>query len=229
MKTEPPHAAEDGAPIARSRWFRPAILLLSLAIVAAGALLALQLRESPREMARGVFGGAVGGPFRLTDQDGKTIADTDLRGKWLLVYFGYTHCADLCPTGLTAMATALDQIGDAAAHIQPLFVTVDPERDKGPLLRDFTQSFDPRLIGLGGTVEQIREAAAALGVTFEKVAQNSGYSIDHSSTYTLVDPARSRAVVLRLAEPHMIAARLIEELAKAGVPLDTVNNVEAYR
>jgi cytochrome oxidase Cu insertion factor (SCO1/SenC/PrrC family) len=168
-------------------------------------------------------------PLAFTDADGRTVLSSDFHGKWLLVYFGYTHCADLCPTGLTAMVTALDQIGDAAAHIQPLFVTVDPERDKGPLLRDFTQSFDVRLIGLGGKVEQIREAATVLGVTFEKVAQNSGYSIDHSSTYTLVDPARSRAVVLRLAEPHMIAARLIEELAKAGVPLGDVNNVGAYR
>jgi protein SCO1/2 len=169
-------------------------------------------------------------PFTFVDADGRTVRSSDFQGKWLLVYFGYTHCADLCPTGLTAMVTALDDIGAAAAHIQPLFVTVDPERDKGPLLREFSQSFDGRLIGLGGSVAQIREAAAALGVSFEKVAQeNGGYSIDHSSTYTLVDPARSRAVVLRLAEPHMIAARLIEELTRAGVPLGDVNNVGAYR
>ena len=151
-------------------------------------------------------------------------------GKWLLIYFGYTHCSDLCPTGLSAMVTALDQIGPAADHVQPLFVTVDPERDKGPLLRSFTQSFDKRLIGLSGTVEQIREAATALGVSFEKVAQGGAdYVVDHSSTYTLVDPAHSRALVLRIAEPHMIAARLIEELTRAGVPLDKVGNVGAYR
>jgi cytochrome oxidase Cu insertion factor (SCO1/SenC/PrrC family) len=168
-------------------------------------------------------------PLTFVDADGRTVRSTDFHGKWLLVYFGYTHCADLCPTGLTAMVTALDDIGPAAAHIQPLFVTVDPERDKGPLLREFSQSFDERLIGLGGSVAQIREAAAALGVSFEKVVQSSGgYSVDHSSTYTLVDPAHSRAVVLRLAEPHMIAARLIEELTKAGVPLSDVN-VGAYR
>ena len=171
-------------------------------------------------------------PDRLltfADADGRAVRSRDFQGKWLLVYFGYTHCADLCPTGLTAMVTALDEIGPAAAHIQPLFVSVDPERDRGPLLRAFSQSFDDRLIGLGGTVEQIREAAAALGVSFEKVAQSGGYTVDHSSTYTLVEPTHSRAVVLRLAEPHMIAARLIEELTKAGGPLDTVNNVGAYR
>src|SRR5262249_35419434 len=109
-------------------------------------------------------------------------------------------------------------------------VTVDPERDKGQQLREFTQSFDARLIGLGGTLDQIRAAASALGVSFEKVALgDADYVVDHSSTYTLIDPAHKRAVVLRLAEPHMIAARLIEELAKAGVPLDKVNNVGAYR
>ncbi|MGA9520866.1 MAG: SCO family protein, partial [Myxococcaceae bacterium] len=117
------------------------------------------------------------------------MRSSDFLGKWLLVYFGYTHCADLCPTGLTAMVTALDEIGPAAAHIQPLFVTVDPERDKGPLLREFAQAFDAQLIGLGGTANQVREAAAALGVTFEKVVQSgAGYTVDHSSTYTLVDP-----------------------------------------
>src|SRR5262245_36054462 len=160
-------------------------------------------------------------PLTFADADGRTVRSSDFRGKWLLVYFGYTHCADLCPTGLSAMVTALDQIGPAAAHIQPLFVTVDPERDKGPLLREFSQAFDERLIGLGGSVDQVRAAATALGVTFEKVVQRGGgYSVDHSSTYTLVDPAHSRAIVVRLAEPHMIAARLIEELNKAGMRLD---------
>jgi cytochrome oxidase Cu insertion factor (SCO1/SenC/PrrC family) len=191
-----------------------AALLLGLACAA----VARELRLAPDQ------------PLTFADADGRTVLSSDFPGKWLLVYFGYTHCADVCPTGLTAMVTALDQIGPAANHVQPLFVTVDPERDKGSLLREFAQSFDDRLIGLGGTVEQIREAAAALGVAFDKVAQSGGsYSIDHSSTYTLVDPAHGRAVVLRLAEPHMIAARLIEELTRARVPLDKVNNVGAYR
>jgi protein SCO1 len=193
-------------------------------ILAAGLLISLsgaaaqELRLAPER------------PLTFADADGRAVRSTDFPGKWLLVYFGYTHCSDLCPTGLTAMVTALDEIGPAAAHIQPLFVTVDPERDKGPPLREFTQAFDQRLIGLSGTLDQIREAASALGVSFEKVALGGAdYVVDHSSTYTLIDPAHKRAVVLRLAEPHMIAARLIEELAKAGVPLDKVNNIGAYR
>ena len=195
-----------------------AILTATSLLELGGAAKAQELRLAPDR------------PFSFANSDGRTVRSTDFPGKWLLVYFGYTHCSDLCPTGLTAMAHALAQIGPAAAHIQPLFVTVDPERDKGPVLREFAQAFDKRLIGLGGTLEQIRNAAAALGVAFEKVAQGgTDYVVDHSSTYTLVDPRHSRAIVLRLAEPHMIAARLIEELAKAGVPLDEVNNIGAYR
>ena len=169
-------------------------------------------------------------PLTFVDADGQAVRSSDFPGQWLLVYFGYTHCADLCPTGLSAMVSALEQIGPAAAHIQPLFVTVDPERDRGELLRGFAQSFDARLVALSGSLEQIREAAAALGVSFEKVARGGAdYVVDHSSSYTLIDPARARAVVLRHAEPHQIAARLIEELTAAGVPLGAVNNVGAYR
>jgi cytochrome oxidase Cu insertion factor (SCO1/SenC/PrrC family) len=191
----------------------------------AGVLAVAPLRGTAQELRL-----AADRPLTLVDADGRLVRTTDFAGKWLLVYFGYTHCADLCPTGLTALANALDQIGPAASHVQPLFVTVDPERDKGPLLRSFAQSFDPRLIGLGGTLEQVKAAATTLGVSFEKVAQGgTDYVVDHSSTYVLIDPAHTRAETLRIAEPHMIAAKLIEALTKAGVSLDNVRNVGAYR
>jgi protein SCO1/2 len=162
--------------------------------------------------------------------DGHLLHLSDFPGQWLLVYFGYTHCTDLCPTGLSVLATALEEIGPAADRIQPLFVTVDPERDKGALLRSFSRSFDQRLIGLGGSLEQIREAAAALGVSFQKVAQgDADYVVDHSSSYSLIDPARTRVEVLRIAEPHLLAAKLIEVLMRAGVPLEDVNNAGAFR
>jgi protein SCO1/2 len=169
-------------------------------------------------------------PLVFTDAQGATVRSTDFPGKWLLVYFGYTHCSDVCPTGLSVLASAMEQIGPAGEHVQPLFVTVDPERDKGPILSSFTASFDRRLIGLGGSIAQVRQAATALGASFQKVAEGgSDYVVDHSSSYTLIDPSRSRAQVLRLAEPHLLAAKLVEELAKAGVPLDNVNNARAYR
>jgi len=169
---------------------------------------------------------------RLTfsDADGKVVRSTDFAGKWLLAYFGYSHCADLCPTGLSVLANALDQIGAAAEHIQPLFITVDPERDKGAILRSFPKAFDRRMIGLGGSVEEIKAAAEAFGVSFQKVAAGDwDYVVDHTSSYTLVDPSRAEAETLREAEPHLLAAKLIAALSKAGVALDNVNNIGAYR
>jgi cytochrome oxidase Cu insertion factor (SCO1/SenC/PrrC family) len=170
------------------------------------------------------------GSLSFVDADGRDVRTSDFPGKWLLVHFGYTHCADLCPTSLSVLVNALNQIGPAAEHFQPLFVTVDPERDKGPILKTFADAFDKRLIGLGGTVEQIKEAAAALGISFQKVRQSDdGYSIDHSAVYILIGPDRKAAETFRLTEPHQLAAKLIGTLSRAGVPLGNVNNLRAYR
>ena len=205
-------------PIARAG--SKAIALALAAVVAA----------APGDRLRGESELPLQRQLTFLDADGKLVRLTDFSGRWLLVYFGYTHCSDLCPTGLSVLATALEEIGPAADAIQPLFVTVDPERDTGALLRTFPRSFDPRLIGLGGTLEQIREAAAALGVSFQKVTQgDSEYVVDHSSSYALIDPQRARVEVLRVAEPHLLAARLVEALTKAGAPLDDVNNAAAFR
>ena len=164
------------------------------------------------------------------DADGNIVRGTDFAGKWLLVYFGYSHCADLCPTGLSALANALEQIGPAAQYIQPLFITVDPDRDNGPILKSFPRAFDPRMVGLGGSADEIKKAAEVFGISIRKVIQgDSDYVVDHTSSYTLVDPSRTRAEELREAEPHLLAAKLLAALSKAGVPLDNVNNIGAYR
>src|SRR5213083_1094968 len=105
----------------------------------------------------------------LADGDGKTVTSDDFPEKFLLVYFGYTHCADQCPTALSAMVEALAEIGPAADYIQPLFVTVDPERDRGVALNEFTAAFDKQLVGLTGSQVQIAAAAEALGVEYRKV------------------------------------------------------------
>ena len=166
----------------------------------------------------------------LADADGKTVTLDDFAGKWLLVYFGYIHCADQCPTALSAMVEALDEIGPAAQHIQPLFVTVDPERDRGPALRDFVGAFDKRLVGLTGTPEQLAAAARALGVKYEKVLTGTGdYTIDHSATLSVIAPDRREAVTFAMAEPYAIAAKLVAVLERGGVALGDVNNLRAYR
>src|SRR5438067_6382885 len=103
-------------------------------------------------------------PLVLADADGKTVTSDDFPEKFLLVYFGYTHCADQCPTALSAMVEALAEIGPAADHIQPLFVTVDPERDRGVAFNEFTAAFDKRLLGLSGSPEQIAPSAGELEI-----------------------------------------------------------------
>ena len=195
-------------------------------VVAAGLDLALCLSYAKGEDARI----ALDHPFALADADGKTVTSADFPGKLLLIYFGYTRCSDQCPTSLSAMAEALDEIGPAAQHVQPLFITVDPERDRGPMLREFTAAFDKRLIGLTGTQEQITEVAHALGVKYEKVLlDNSAYVVDHSSTLSVVDPPGGSAVTFTLAEPYMIAAKLVELLDRSGIASGAVNNLGAYR
>jgi len=169
-------------------------------------------------------------PLALADADGKTVTSNDFPGKWLLIYFGYIHCADQCPTALSAMVEALAEIGPAAEHIQPVFVTVDPERDRGAALKDFIAAFDKRIVALTGSPEQIAAAAEALGIEYRKVLSgNEDYVIDHSSVLSLIGPDRHEAVTFAFAEPYMIAAKLVELLERGGVALGSVNNLRAYR
>src|ERR1041385_8109287 len=169
-------------------------------------------------------------PFVLADADGKTVSSDDFPGKVLLIYFGYSHCADQCPTALSAMAEALAEIGPAADYIQPLFVTVDSERDRGAVLRDFAAAFDKRLVGLTGSQEQIAAAAETLGIEYRKVlAGSEDYVIDPSSVLSLIGLDGRNAVTFAFAQPYMVAAKLIDELGRDGVALRDVNNLRAYR
>jgi protein SCO1/2 len=168
--------------------------------------------------------------FALVDANGKAVTGADFPGRWLLIYFGYTHCADQCPTALSTMVEAMDQIGPAAQYIQPLFITVDPKRDRGPMLAAFVASFDKRLIGLTGTPKQVADTATLFGIEYTKVLAGSDDDvIDHSTKLSLVAPDRHDAVSFAFAEPYLVAAKLIDELSHAGVRLDRVNNLRAYR
>ncbi|HUC46406.1 MAG TPA: SCO family protein, partial [Hyphomicrobiaceae bacterium] len=127
----------------------PTVKSLACAVVAALALWA-QAGTPPYASAAEEGRRLDARALTFRDADGNIVRGTDFAGKWLLVYFGYSHCADLCPTGLSVLANALEQIGPAAQYIQPLFITVDPEQDKGPILKSFPKAFDPRMVGLGG-------------------------------------------------------------------------------
>src|SRR5437870_2948585 len=124
----------------------------------------------------------IGGPFALVDHTGATRTEQDFRGKLVLVYFGFTYCPDVCPTDLQAMGLAVDKLDGAADRVQPLFITVDPERDTVAHLAQYVPMFHPRFIGLTGTPAAIHAAAAAYRAYYAKVPLSEGdYTVDHSS------------------------------------------------
>jgi len=131
--------------------------------------------------------GTVGGPFTLTDQTGMPRNDSEFRGKLMIVYFGYTYCPDVCPTDLMAITQALDALGPAAEGVQPVFITIDPERDS-KLLADYLSAFDRRFVGLTGAPEEIRKVANSYKAFYAKVPdrQGAGYSIDHTGVVYLM-------------------------------------------
>jgi cytochrome oxidase Cu insertion factor (SCO1/SenC/PrrC family) len=124
----------------------------------------------------------IGGPFALTDQNGTRRTDADFRGKIMLVYFGFTYCPDICPTDLQQMGLAVDRLGAAGEQVQPIFISVDPERDTPEHLKDYMPMFHPRFIGLTGDAAAIKDAARAYRVYYAKVElEKSDYTVDHSA------------------------------------------------
>jgi cytochrome oxidase Cu insertion factor (SCO1/SenC/PrrC family) len=126
--------------------------------------------------------GTVGGPFELTDHLGNKRTDADFRGKLLVVYFGYTYCPDVCPTDLMQIGLAVDELGAAGGEVQPLFISVDPERDTVSMLAGYVALLHPRLIGLTGTAAQVRAVADEYKAYYAKYSPPGGgeYLIDHT-------------------------------------------------
>jgi protein SCO1/2 len=166
---------------------KPLTFLLSLLL--AGATVSCG-RSVPPPLA----GAAIGGPFTLTDQNGRTVRDSDFAGKYRIVYFGYTHCPDVCPTDLATISQALALLAkkdpQAAARVQPIFVTVDPARDTPATLKNYLAAFSPRLIGLTGSPSQIADAEKKFVVYARKgdVQPGGGYAMDHSRQIVLQGP-----------------------------------------
>jgi protein SCO1/2 len=131
----------------------------------------------------------VGGPFTLTDQDGKKRSLSDFRGRYVLIYFGYSFCPDVCPTTLGVMAQALDQMGVEAKRIVPVFITIDPERDTPDVLKKYMAAFGPNFVGLTGSVGEIAAVEKQYRVYAKKSPiQGGGYGMDHSSVMYLMGP-----------------------------------------
>jgi len=135
-----------------------------------------------------------GGPFELVNQDGQAVTDRDFRGRYMLIYFGYSYCPDICPYSLQTMAEALELVGAPdAAKVQPLFITTDPARDTPAFLKDYVALYGDRLIGLTGSEAQIRQAAKAYRIHRRKITPadpepGNDYLVSHSSLVYLMDP-----------------------------------------
>ncbi|HEX8466420.1 MAG TPA: SCO family protein [Allosphingosinicella sp.] len=168
----------------RSPRLRP-ILFLSLA-------LALAACSGPPEEPP-LKGAAIGGPFILTNQDGRQVTERDFAGKYRIMYFGFTHCPDVCPTDLAVVGQALRRFekGDPAraARVAPIFVSVDPERDTPAVLKEYVSAFHPRLVGLTGTPQQVADMIKRYGAYGAKEpAEGAGYNVNHSRLLELIGP-----------------------------------------
>ena len=167
--------------------------IASLAALALLALVALAwqwgLLPSSDKAGSGTGIARVGGPFALIDQDGQPRTENDYAGKLMLIYFGFTYCPDVCPTALQVMSTALQTLGPDASKIQPIFITVDPERDTPAQLKTYVGNFFPGMVGLTGSADAIKKTADAYRIYFRKAADGSAseYLMDHSSIVFLMD------------------------------------------
>jgi protein SCO1/2 len=167
-----------------------AVIVAGFLIGALGGAALLVLSQGGQGPAVQTSGKAlIGGPFTLVDQTGKTVTDQDFRGRYMLVFFGFTHCPDICPAELQVMSAALDALGPKADSVVPIFITLDPERDTQAAMAAYVKNFGPRFVGLTGSSEQIAAAAKAYRVAYSKFQQDktsSDYSIDHSALVYLM-------------------------------------------
>ncbi|WP_188237784.1 SCO family protein [Sphingopyxis sp. LK2115] len=198
----------------------------SLIVALGGALAACDGSGTTAAPAAPPLEGArIGGPFTLTDQNGRTVRDSDFAGQYRLIYFGYSFCPDICPVDLQKLMRGLAQFeqADAArgARVAPLFITVDPARDTPEALKPFVARYHPRLLGLTGTPDQIAAAAKAFVVTYNKVPGSAPdrYLMAHSQLAFLMDPDGKPLALLPLDDPTTDPdegepAKVAAELAK---------------
>jgi len=168
------------------------ILMIAMIAVVAVAGVAIWRITQAGPGASASSGGNIGGPFTLTDQTGAAVTDKTYDGSWRLIYFGYTFCPDACPTELGVMAQAIETLGQAGAKVQPIFITIDPDRDTVQQLKGYVPLFDKRLVGLTGTPQQIAAVAKEYKVYYAKADQPGvdakSYGMNHSSFVYLMDP-----------------------------------------
>jgi protein SCO1/2 len=191
---------------------RPALMLIAAAL----ALSACQQPPAEGPLA----GAALGGPFTLTDQDGKSVSDAQFAGQYRLVYFGYTFCPDVCPTTLQKLMAGFKAFeasaADRAAKVQPIFISVDPERDTPAVMKSYVAAFSPRLIGLTGSEAQVKQVAKQFAVYYKKQEAKgaSEYLLDHSSAPMLFGPDGAPIALVPADEGPEAVTRTLDQWVK---------------
>ncbi len=176
--------------------------VLGLALVACGS-------GTPKFKSTDITGADYGKALELTDHTGKPRRLEDFRGKAVVLFFGFTHCPDVCPTTLVDVSNALKKLGPDAGRVQVLFVTVDPERDTQDALAKYVTAFDPRFLGLRGDAAATRRAAKEFKIYYEKRKSGESYSVDHSGQSYVLDPQGRLRLLVR---PDRIAEDLPADL-----------------
>ena len=182
-----------------------------LIVLAGLAALLPRLTQGSAAATAGLGGVTIGGPFSLVDGQGKTVTNADFLGRFMLVYFGYTHCPDACPTTLNDISLALDKLSPAdRARVVPIFITVDPARDTPTMIGDYASAFGREFVGLTGSQASISAAEAEYHVYAEKhPLAHGGYAMDHSSILYVMSPSGAFAGIINAGtKPADIAARL---------------------
>lgn len=182
------------------------------ALFLAGSLAAC---SSPPPAQPPLAGARIGGAFRLTDQDGRTVTDRDFAGRYRIVYFGYTFCPDVCPVDVQNIAAALKLVeakdADLGRRVVPIFITVDPARDTPAVLKQFVAAFHPRMVGLTGSAPAIAATAKAYGIYYARGKGTAdGYMVDHSRQIYLLDPDGKPLALLPEAPPQAIADEVMK-------------------
>jgi len=195
------------------------IALWSAAVVAAAVSATLWMTERNQgPVAARVDPGAknFAADFELTDNTGMVQSDEDFRGRWMLVFFGFTNCPDVCPLGLASIAQVMDDLGAKGAAVQPLFITVDPERDTPGVLADYVPQFGSGILGLSGSTEQIERTAKTFKIYYQKIEETSspdGYTMGHTSSFLLFDPQGEFVRIYEYdQDPAVIVSDLLERI-----------------
>ena len=168
-----------------------AVTLLALAVAAVIGVAVWEAGHIQRQPGRVVEGTTsdIGGPFVLTDQYGRTRRDVDFRGRYMLVYFGYTNCPDICPTTLSVIADTLDKMEGAAQQVVPVFITVDPARDTPPVMQKYLSAFGPNFVGLTGSADAIAKVMKEYHVYAKEEPEKDGtYAVNHANAIYLMGP-----------------------------------------